>query len=454
MNRGVLVLLLVVLPVLAGPVIAGTIDGLRVWPAPDNTRLVFDLDSPSDHSILVLKKPLRIVLDIENTSLNTDYAELDLSNSGVTRIRSAVRNKTDIRIVLDMSANMLPRSFVLTPNDQYGHRLVLDLERPILGEVIDIPRAEPIVSKSIAQISRQRRDIVVVIDAGHGGEDPGAIGPSKLREKDVVLAIAKEVYRHLTVIEGYQPILVRDGDYIVGLKQRRDLARKKNADLFISIHADAYAKASANGASVYALSNGGVVSAVAKYLADQENSADVIGGINGVSLEDKDEVLKSVLVDLSMTTTLQSSLSVGTIVLNEMGRFAKLHGNRKQIGQANFVVLRAPDVPSILIETGFISNPREERNLGSAAYRKKMGSAISTGIQTYFQRFPPQGSFVAAQQTFSQQPQTRKYTVAKGDTLSGIAGRHGIPLAKLISLNSLRTHAIRVGQVLIVPGVS
>jgi len=452
LKRGLLVILLV----LAGPVFAATIHGVRVWPAPDNTRLVFDLDTPIDHSILVLKNPFRIVLDINDTRLTTDFTDLDLSNSGVTQIRSAVRNKTDIRIVLDMSTNMLPRSFALAPNDQYGHRLVLDLERPTLDSVSGIRRSEPIVSKSIAQISRQRRDIVVVIDAGHGGEDPGAVGPSKLREKDVVLAIAKEVYRQLAAIEGYQPILVRDSDYIVGLKQRRDLARQKNADLFISIHADAYAKASANGASVYALSNGGVVSAVAKYLADQENAADVIGGINGVSLEDKDEVLKSVLVDLSMTTTLQSSLSVGAIVLNEMGRFAKLHGDRRQIGQANFVVLRAPDVPSILIETGFISNPREERNLGSAAYRKKMATAIRTGIQIYFQDSPPEGSFVAAQQqrTRLQQAQTRKYTVAKGDTLSGIAGRYGISLANLISLNNLRTHSIRVGQVLLVPGVS
>jgi N-acetylmuramoyl-L-alanine amidase len=334
--------------------------------------------------------------------------------------------------------------------------LVLDLERPTLETPTITPSIEPIVSKSIAQISSQRRDIVVVIDAGHGGEDPGAIGPSKLREKDVVLAIAKEVYRQLSAIKGYQPILVRDSDYIVGLKQRRELARRKNADLFISIHADAYSKASANGASVYALSNGGVVSAVAKYLANQENAADVIGGINGVSLEDKDEVLKSVLVDLSMTTTLQSSLSVGSIVLNKMGKFAKLHGDRTQIGQANFVVLRAPDVPSILIETGFISNPREERNLGSAAYRKKMASAISAGIQTYFQRTPPEGSFIAWQKQQAQtlQAATRRYTVAKGDTLSGIAGRYGISLTNLVSLNNLRSNSIRVGQVLLVPGAS
>ncbi|MDO7641847.1 MAG: N-acetylmuramoyl-L-alanine amidase, partial [Reinekea forsetii] len=222
------------------------------------------------------------------------------------------------------------------------------------------------------------------------------------------------------------------------------------------IHADAYSKASAHGASVYALSNGGVVSAVAKYLANQENAADVIGGINGVSLEDKDEVLKSVLVDLSMTTTLQSSLSVGSIVLNKMGKFAKLHGDRTQIGQANFVVLRAPDVPSILIETGFISNPREERNLGSAAYRKKMASAISAGIQTYFQRTPPESSYIAWQKQQSQtlQAATRRYTVAKGDTLSGIAGRYGISLTNLVSLNNLRSNSIRVGQVLLVPGAS
>lgn len=431
---------------------AATIDGVRLWPAPDNTRLVLDIDVPVDHSVLVLKNPDRIVLDVKNAKLTTDFSQLTLTNTGITRIRSAVRNQSDVRIVLDVSSRMIPRSFTLPPNDQYGHRLVLDLERLALSILNGKTTAEPIktVNKTIEQINTQKRDIVVVIDAGHGGEDPGAIGPTKLREKDVVLSIAKEVYRQLDNLEGYAPVMVRDGDYIVALNRRRNIARSKNADLFVSIHADAYENPSANGASVYALSNGGVVSAVAKYLADQENAADVIGGINGVSLEDKDDVLKSVLVDLSMTSTLQRSLSVGSIVLNEMSRIAKLHGNRRVVGQANFVVLRAPDVPSILVETGFISNRREEANLGSSAYRKKMATAIRTGIVRYFDKTPPEGSYIAWKK--QQENQTRRYTVAKGDTLSAIALKNGVSISQIIALNNLSNSNIRIGQVILLPG--
>ncbi|MDX1342467.1 MAG: N-acetylmuramoyl-L-alanine amidase [Reinekea sp.] len=428
---------------------AATIDGVRIWPAPDNTRLVFDLDAPASHNIFILKNPTRIVLDIEKTALKTDLTELDLTDTGISRIRSAVHNGADIRVVLDMTESMSPKSFALPPNDQYGHRLVVDLERPTLVSIAGKTTVEPTVSKTIDQYNTQKRDIIVVIDAGHGGEDPGAIGPTKLREKNVVLAMAKEVYAQLEATKGFKPILVREGDYIVALKKRRDFAREKNADLFVSIHADAFHKSSANGASVYALSNGGVVSAVAKYLADQENAADVIGGINGVSLEDKDDVLKSVLVDLSMTATLQRSLSVGNLVLEEMSKFAKLHGNKKKVGQANFVVLRAPDVPSILVETGFISNPTEEKNLGSPAYRAKMASAIRDGIVRYFEKSPPEGSYIAWLQ--QQKGTVKKYTVARGDTLSGIASKNGVSVIQLISLNKLNSSTIRVGQVLLIP---
>ena len=426
---------------------AAEIQSVRIWPAPDNTRLVLDLSSSSEYNVLALSNPDRIVLDINNATLRADFEALDLTETGISRIRSATRNDNDVRIVLDMSEKMVPRSFSLPPNDQYGHRLVMDLERSTIETLTQV---KPVVSKSVDQLNSQKRDIVVVIDAGHGGEDPGAIGPSKLREKDVVLAMAREVYQLLDATEGFKPIMVRDDDYIVALKRRKDIARENNADLFVSIHADSFHNSSANGASVYALSNGGSVSAVAKYLADQENAADVIGGINGVSLEDKDDVLKSVLVDLSMTATLQQSLNVGALVLGEMGKFAKLHGNKRQVGQANFVVLRAPDVPSILVETGFISNPREEANLGSRAYRKKMATAIRNGIVRYFERTPPEGSYIAWKQNNSNA--TRKYTVAKGDTLSAIAIRNGVTVNTIISLNKLKGSTIRVGQVLLIPG--
>ncbi len=438
---------LLLLSALSQATVIGT---ARVWPAPDNTRLVFDLDQPAEHRIITLKNPDRIVLDITDTTLFADLSVLGLDKTGISRIRTAVRNDKDIRIVLDMSEKMAPKSFVLPPNEQYGHRLVIDLERSAFPTTTQTVSAEPTVSKSIEQLATQKRDIVVVIDAGHGGEDPGAIGPTKLREKNVTLAIAKEVYKQLDATSGYKPIMVRNGDYIVALKKRRDIARQHNSDLFVSIHADAFSKPSANGASVYALSNGGVVSAMAKYLADQENAADVIGGINGVSLEDKDDVLKSVLVDLSMTSTLQRSLTIGNLVLNEISRFAHLHGNKRKVDQANFVVLRAPDVPSILVETGFISNPKEEKNLGSSAYRKKMATAIRNGIVTYFNKTPPEGTYIAWQK--QQKNKVKKYTVAKGDTLSAIALRNGVSVKQIVAFNNLSGSNIKVGQVLLIPG--
>ncbi|MFQ3280230.1 N-acetylmuramoyl-L-alanine amidase, partial [Reinekea sp.] len=331
----------------------------------------------------------------------------------------------------------------------YGHRLVVDLERPVLSSTGEKVAPTPTVNLSVEKMSQQRRDIIVVIDAGHGGEDPGAIGPKKTREKDIVLAISKEIAQQLEARSGYKPMLVRDGDFIVALKNRRDYARKNNADIFVSIHADAFTSSLAQGASVYALSNGGATSSMAQYLADQENAADVIGGLNGVSLEDKDDILKQVLVDLSMTATMQSSLNVGTLVLDEIGRFTKLHGNRRAPGQANFVVLRAPDVPSILVETGYISNPTEEANLGSPAYRKKMATAIANGIVRYFESQPPEGSWVAWQQ--QQKQAVRKYVVAKGDTLSAIAVRNGVSLQALKSLNKINGSTIKIGQVLVLP---
>lgn len=443
------VLLLLALALSAANASATQIEAVRLWPSPDNTRLVFDMSAPVKHSLLELKNPTRVVLDITQTRLNADLSALVLSASGIAGIRHATRNQGDLRIVLDMAESMQPTSFVLPPNEQYGDRLVVDLQRLDLGPAVVETVSPPTITKTISDIIAQRRDIVVVIDAGHGGEDPGAIGPSRLREKNVVFSIAKELQRQLEEIPGFQPLLVRTGDYIVALSKRREFARTNNADLFVSIHADAFHKSSANGASVYALSDGGSVSAVAKYLADQENAADVIGGINGVSLEDKDEVLKSVLLDLSMTATVQQSLQVGAEVLNEMGKFAKLHGGKKKVGQANFVVLRAPDVPSILVETGFISNPVEEKNLGSFAYRKRMASAIKTGIVRYFNGSPPPGTYLAWQQQANENLQ--QYRVVRGDTLSAIAVRNGTTVAQIIALNNLSSSSIRVGQVLLLP---
>jgi N-acetylmuramoyl-L-alanine amidase len=285
---------------------------------------------------------------------------------------------------------------------------------------------------------------VVAIDAGHGGEDPGASGPNKLREKTVVLAIAKRLKKKLEASPNYRPVMIRSGDYYVSLKGRRELARKHQADLFVSIHADAFTHPSANGASVYALSTRGASSTAAQFLADKENAADLVGG---VAVSEMDDVLAGVLTDLSMTATLDSSLSVGKEVLEEMGGFARLH--KKQVEQAAFSVLKSPDIPSILVETGFISNPKEAKSLNSVGYQEKMASAIYRGVDRWFEVYPPPGTLFARRSDSS--GTVRTVTVARGDTLSEIARRYDVSVRDLRSMNSLSSSTIRVGQVLKLP---
>ena len=406
----------------------------RLWRAPDHTRIVFDLTGPAEHSLLVLSNPRRIVLDIQDTNLRTNLAGLKLANTPVSLVRSGVREGDDLRIVMEVSAQVDPRSFALQANEQAGYRLVLDLyDYQALQSV-------PAVKKSVQESAK--RNIIIAIDAGHGGEDPGATGPNRLREKDVVLAIAKELKVLFKADVGFQPIMIRSGDYYVSLKGRRDLARKHQADLFVSIHADAFKRKQAHGASVYALSNGGATSTAALHLAQRENAADLVGG---VSLSDKDDMLAGVLADLSMTSTLDTSLQLGNQVLRNVDDIAHLH--KKQVEQAGFAVLKSPDVPSILVETGFISNPKESSLLATSRYQKKMASAIHRGIKGWFFAHPPSGTLLAWQK----QQIGQQYIIARGDTLSGIADRFSISLADLKSYNRIDSSKILVGQKLNIP---
>lgn len=405
---------------------------VRLWRAPDHTRIVFDLTGPSAHKLMVLDNPRRIVLDMENASLKANLATLKLDNTPVARIRSGVRDGDDLRVVLEVSAVVNPRSFSLKANDKAGDRLVLDL--------YDQQTKTPAVKKSVKQSAK--RDIIIAIDAGHGGEDPGAIGPKRLREKDVVLGIAKELNALLKADKGFAPTMIRSGDYYVSLRGRRDLARKRQADLFVSIHADAFRRKEANGASVYALSTRGATSTAARYLAQRENSADLVGG---VSLADKDDVLAGVLADLSMTSTLDTSLKLGDKVLRNVDNVARLH--KRNVEQAGFAVLKSPDIPSILVETGFISNPGESKKLATSSYRKKMARAIHRGIKDWFLQHPPSGTLIAWQR----QQDGRQYIIARGDTLSGIAQRFNVSLSDLRNRNSISGSRIRVGQKLTIP---
>ena len=411
---------------------AAEVHDVRLWRAPDHTRIVFDLTGPAQHKLIMLSNPSRIVLDIQDTQLRAELSRLKLTDTPVQLIRSGVRDGDDLRIVLEMGVQVDPRSFALKANEQAGDRLVLDLYDQQV-RVAD-------VKKSVKQSAK--RDIVIAIDAGHGGEDPGALGPGRVREKDVVLAIAKELSALFKADTGFQSTMIRSGDYYVSLRGRRDLARKRQADLFVSIHADAFKRKQANGASVYALSTRGATSTAASYLAKRENAADLVGG---VTLSDKDDLLAGVLADLSMTSTLDTSLKLGDKVLRTVDDVARLH--KKNVEQAGFAVLKSPDIPSILVETGFISNPQESKKLATRSYQKRMAHAIHRGIRDWFLAHPPSGTLLAWQKKQGGQ----QYVIARGDTLSAIAQRFSISLADLKSYNSITSSKIMVGQKLTIP---
>lgn len=424
---------------------AGTgVEGARLWPAPDHTRLVLDTAGKVEHNVFSLSGPSRLVIDLKNVDLRTDFSRLDLSKSPIQRIRSARRNGNDLRVVLDLKSDIKPRSFLLEPNQQYGHRLVVDLIDE--GGLKTQKAAKPTVTQS----TDGKRDIVVVIDAGHGGEDPGAIGPRGTREKDVVLSMAKTLESLINQKPGFTARLTRTGDYYIDLRSRTLLARKHNADLFVSMHADAFRTPQPRGASVFALSQRGATSESARWLAQSENRSDLIGGAGGVSLNGRDEMLAGVLLDLSMTASINSSLGVGSSILGRLGNVTKLH--KRGVEQAAFVVLKSPDIPSLLVEAGFISNPQEEQNLSSSAYQRKLANAVFEGIHDYFRKTPPPGTLLAYQKANGQgSGDVSQYRIRRGDTLSGLARENQTTVSELMRFNGLNNDRVMVGQTIRIP---
>ncbi|WP_355660259.1 N-acetylmuramoyl-L-alanine amidase [Halomonas salifodinae] len=467
---GVLLPLLALALLIGQPARAAVVDNLRLWAAPDHARLVFDLSAPAEANVFTLENPRRLVIDLPSSRLAADPARLDLTGSAISAVRSGVRDGDGLRIVLDLEREVAPRHFSLAPNDQYGHRLVVDLEYPGESAVEDpidpieamIREQEmaarageaPAVDESAVALQQAqphpRRDIIIAIDPGHGGEDPGAIGPAGTREKDVVLQIGRRLQRLVDETPGFRAVMIRDGDYYVGLRQRIRIAREQRADFFVSVHADAFNSPRPQGSSVYALSQSGATSEAAQWLADSENRADLIGGVDGgLSLNDHDEVLRGVLMDLTLTATLNDSLSIGGQVLERLGRVNRLHKSR--VEQAGFVVLKSPDIPSLLVETGFISNPDEERRLRDSSHQQGLAEAIFAGVREHFQRNPPPTSLLAWQRDQNRGGGSNEYRIQPGDTLSEIAARHRVPLGTLKQVNEINGDVIRVGQVLRIP---
>lgn len=419
--------------VMAPSAFSATVNDIRVWRAPDSTRLVLDLDSPVEHKLLSLSKPSRLVIDLSKSNLKTKTADVELAKTPISRIRHAIQKDKTLRIVLDLKEATKQKSFLLKKNAKYGDRLVIDLYPA---------KAKKHVVKTVSQSKSTLRNIIIAIDAGHGGEDPGASGPKKIREKNVVLSIARELAKKINAQKGYKAVLTRDGDYYISLKKRRDIARKHRADLFISVHADAFTNPNANGSSVYALSKRGATSAAARFLANAENSADQIGGVN---LSETDDLLSEVLVDLSMAYKMEASQDVGKHMLTYMDKISRLHS--KRVEKAAFAVLKSPDIPSVLVETGFISNPKEAKKLDSKSYQKKMASAIYTGIIKHFDKRAPEGTWVA----WKNRKKPYEYIVSRGDTLSDIATRHQVSVAAIRKTNKLKSNSIRVGQRILIP---
>ncbi|MCP2075910.1 UNVERIFIED_ORG: N-acetylmuramoyl-L-alanine amidase [Pseudomonas lini] len=461
--RAVVAVVGLLLTALAVDAVAETkVNSVRLWRAPDNTRLVFDLTGPVQHSVFTLTAPDRLVIDINGASLGAPL-NVATANTPITAMRSAQRTPTDLRVVIDLKKAVTPKSFTLAPNAQYGNRLVVDLfdnpadaapPPPPPTNVATLPAVpvtptEPAIKLPPAPAGK--RDIIVVIDAGHGGEDPGASGSRGQREKDVVLSIARELQRQVNGMKGFRAELTRTGDYFIPLRGRTEIARKKGADLFVSIHADAAPSAAAFGASVFALSDRGATSETARWLADSENRSDLIGGAGNVSLDDKDRMLAGVLLDLSMTASLTSSLNVGQKVLSNIGRVTPLH--KQRVEQAGFMVLKSPDIPSILVETGFISNANEASKLSSANHQQALARSISSGVRQFFQQNPPPGTYIAWLRDSGKIAQgPRDHRVNPGETLAMIAVRYQVSPALLRSANNLKSDELKIGQTLTIPG--
>lgn len=433
------ILLAMATPATAAQVV---VQGARIAAGSDKTRLVMDADGPVDHRIFTLDGPDRVVVDIPDARLATKLPEADMSDPTLIGLRSGVREGDDLRIVLDLKQPARVKSFVLTPDGTYGHRLVIDLIPKGGGSAPQKATASG-PHPSVRSRASTSRSAVVAIDAGHGGQDPGAIGAHGTREKDVTLAIARRLAALVDKEPGMRPVLIRDGDYFVALRQRILKARKHKSDVFISIHADAFTNPKVRGSSVFTLSERGASSEAAKWLADRENSADLIGGVDlGVS----DDVLANVLLNMSQNATIEHSGEAATAVLRNLGRLGDTH--KAQVQKAAFVVLKSPDIPSMLVETAFITNPQEEARLKTAQHQQRLAEAILAGIKAYFRKYPPQGTRIGSDASAGQ---GRQHVIAGGDTLVEIAKRYSVSLSSLRTANRLEGDTIRVGEVLTIP---
>ena len=430
------------------------ITSFKVYSQPQSWRLVFGLSASIKYRIFSLKNPNRLVIDFYGVRHHSSFSLWEYSKAPIKNMRVGLK-KDRTRLVIDLATALKVKAHL---------RYVTHRKTQLL---VDLLRDRPFQSPNNQTVSKLRhssssgshshpslirlppvnraKKIIVVIDPGHGGKDPGATGPMGYREKNVVLAISKKLYRLINHEPGFKAYLTRRGDYYLTLRRRLAIARRYKADMFIAIHADAFRDNSARGASVFALSQRGATSEAARWLAAKENSSELMGGVD---LADKSHMLQSVLISLSQNASVRISLQIGSDIIRALSQFAALHHHK--VEQAAFVVLKSPDIPSLLVETGFISNSYEERRLISPRYQQRLALAMENGIVKYFSLHPPRGSSLAKMKEHRSQSKTR-YVVGKGDVLQRVAELYGVSPRSIMRLNRLSSGRLLVGQTLLIP---
>ncbi|SBS37302.1 N-acetylmuramoyl-L-alanine amidase AmiB precursor [Vibrio toranzoniae] len=428
---------------------ANSLKGLRVWPSPEETRVVIDLQSEADFSYFTLSSPSRLVVDLKNTNLATQLPVVVKDSPILSKVRkSSPPEKNTYRLVFELKRSSEADLFKLspTPGGQYGHRLVIDLPHGAISKDKSTP-SKSTVSKNINQVKRQK-DILIVIDPGHGGEDPGSIGPTRKYEKNATLSISRKLAAQLNAVPGITTRLTRNADYFVNLNRRVAIARENEAHLLISIHADAFTTPQPRGGSVFVLNTRRANTEISRWIENKEKQSELLGGSGAAFTSNMyDKNVNQTLLDLQFSHSQKEGYKLAAAILSEMGKVARLH-NRKPIN-TSLAVLRSPQIPSVLVETGFISNPTEEKLLFQRSHQDKLARAVTKAVVKYLKANPPEGIILS--KATSSTGSVSQHKVSRGESLSVIASKYGTSTQALMKLNNLKSSSLAIGQVLKIP---